>query len=93
MRVYQFHHFGINSWLELYLKSFLPLEKARVEVVPGTGLEPAYLTAYAPQTYVSTNFTTRANLFCWGGKGKKLFITRQPDRNEVLSWPELARLY
>ena len=28
--------------------------------VPGTGLEPAHLAAYAPQTYVSTNSTTRA---------------------------------
>ena len=31
-------------------------------VVPGTGLEPAQLAPYAPQTYVSTNFTTRASL-------------------------------
>ena len=30
--------------------------------VPETGLEPAHLSKYAPQTYVSTNFTTRANL-------------------------------
>ena len=28
--------------------------------VPGTGLEPAHLAAYAPETYVSTNFTIRA---------------------------------
>ena len=28
--------------------------------VPGTGLEPACLTAYASETYVSANFTTRA---------------------------------
>ena len=35
--------------------------KARVVLVPWTGLEPAHLAKYAPQTYVSTNFTTRAN--------------------------------
>ncbi len=29
-------------------------------IVPGTGLEPARLSAYAPQTYVSTSSTTRA---------------------------------
>lgn len=29
-------------------------------MVPETGLEPAHLTAYASETYVSTNFTTRA---------------------------------
>lgn len=28
--------------------------------VPGTGLEPAQHEPYAPQAYVSTNFTTRA---------------------------------
>lgn len=28
--------------------------------MPGTGLEPAHLAAYAPETYVSTNFTIRA---------------------------------
>ena len=31
-----------------------------LKMVRGVGLEPTYLTAYAPQTYVSTNFTTRA---------------------------------
>ena len=30
------------------------------EVVRGTGLEPARLSPYAPQTYVSANSTTRA---------------------------------
>ena len=34
--------------------------EVRKEKVPGTGFEPASLAAYAPQTYVSTNFTTRA---------------------------------
>ncbi len=29
-------------------------------MVPGTGLEPAHLTAWASKTHVSTNFTTRA---------------------------------
>src|SRR5579862_4657184 len=33
--------------------------------VLGVGLEPACLAAYAPQTYVSANFTTRAN---WGNE-------------------------
>lgn len=33
--------------------------------VPRTGLEPAYLAAYAPEAYVSTNFTTWA--FCAPG--------------------------
>ena len=31
-------------------------------LVPKGGLEPPHLTAYAPQTYVSTNSTTWANL-------------------------------
>jgi hypothetical protein len=33
--------------------------------VPGTGLEPAHLAAYAPETYVSTNFTIRARAECF----------------------------
>jgi hypothetical protein len=32
------------------------------EVVRGTGLEPARLSPYAPQTYVSANSTTRATV-------------------------------
>jgi len=35
--------------------------------VPWTGLEPAHLSKYAPQTYVSTNFTTRAKLLAYEG--------------------------
>ena len=31
-------------------------------MVRGVGLEPTCLAAYAPQTYVSTNFTTRAEI-------------------------------
>gem|GEM_PF-4289984 len=31
-------------------------------LVPGTGLEPAHLAAYAPETYASTNSATRASL-------------------------------
>ena len=31
-------------------------------VVPGTGLEPALLAKYAPETYASTNSATRALL-------------------------------
>ncbi len=30
--------------------------------MPGAGFEPARLAAYAPQTYVSANSTTRANI-------------------------------
>jgi hypothetical protein len=33
-------------------------------MVLGAGLEPARLSPYAPQTYVSANSTTRA--FAWG---------------------------
>ena len=29
-------------------------------MVPGTGFEPAHLSAYAPKAYVSTNSTIRA---------------------------------
>lgn len=35
-------------------------------LVPGTRLELAHLSAYAPQTYVYTSFTTRA----WRRKDK-----------------------
>ena len=31
-----------------------------LRLVPGTGLEPAHLAAYAPKAYVSTNSTIRA---------------------------------
>lgn len=31
-------------------------------LVPGTGLEPARIAPYAPQTYVSTSSTTRAGV-------------------------------
>jgi hypothetical protein len=72
VRVYQFHHFGI-----------IPFIEEGVRVVPGTGLEPAYLAAYAPQTYVSTNFTTRAGLVSRGGKGKNLLITCQPCFTDI----------
>ena len=39
--------------------------QAILEMVLGAGLEPARLSPYAPQTYVSANSTTRA--FSWGG--------------------------
>ena len=71
MRVYQFHHPGIST-------DFVSEHKKTVfkkKTVPGTGLEPAYLTAYAPQTYVSTNFTTRAGLRGKAAKVKKLSIS------------------
>ena len=43
------------------MKDLFPLKIfLNKESVPGTGLEPAHLAAYAPQTYVSTNSTTRA---------------------------------
>lgn len=35
--------------------------KASGKIVLGAGLEPASLSAYAPQTYVSTSSTTRAS--------------------------------
>ena len=36
-----------------------PVENVEL-FVPGTGLEPAHLSAYASETYVSANSTTRA---------------------------------
>lgn len=32
--------------------------------VPGTGIEPACLSALEPETSASTNFATRASIFC-----------------------------
>lgn len=31
-------------------------------MVPGAGLEPAWISPYAPQTYVSASSTTRATV-------------------------------
>ena len=42
-----------------------PLPRRLWKMVLGAGLEPARLSPYAPQTYVSANSTTRA--FSWGG--------------------------
>ena len=42
--------------------SFIPEKLQDGGVVPGTGLEPARLSPYAPQTYVSASSTTRALL-------------------------------
>ncbi len=36
-------------------------KRALQEIVLGAGLEPASLSAYAPQTYVSASSTTRAS--------------------------------
>ncbi len=36
-------------------------KRASQEIVLGAGLEPASLSAYAPQTYVSASSTTRAS--------------------------------
>ena len=36
------------------------LQKLKLFFVPGTGLEPAHLAAYAPETYASTNSAIRA---------------------------------
>ena len=46
--------------------------------VPGTEVESAYLSAYAPQTYVSTNFTTRAGYYNTnnGIKSAKIIIDK-----------------
>src|SRR5450830_1511793 len=43
-------------------------------MVPSAGLEPAWVTPYAPQTYVSTNSTTtaRASLFRGRSRGSRL---------------------
>ncbi len=40
--------------------------------VPEAGLEPARRKPYAPETYVSTNFTTRAGLVLSNVKLEKL---------------------
>ena len=37
------------------------LQRPSQEIVLGAGLEPASLSAYAPQTYVSASSTTRAS--------------------------------
>ena len=37
-------------------------EAGRFGLVLGAGLEPARISPYAPQAYVSANFTTRAGL-------------------------------
>ena len=42
------------------------------KMVPRAGLEPASLSAYAPQTYVSTSSTTRAS------RGSKLSADGNP---------------
>jgi hypothetical protein len=63
VRVYQFRHFGKVVSLASRLRRLFFYERSSsiLWVVPWTGLEPAHLAKYAPQTYVSTNFTTRAN--------------------------------
>ncbi len=45
-------------------------KRASQEIVLGAGLEPASLSAYAPQTYVSASSTTRAS------RGSKLSADR-----------------
>lgn len=54
-------------------------------IVPGTGLEPAQLAPYAPQTYVSTNFTTRANLFSGAAKVTNSAIVKNKSREKVFA--------
>ncbi len=44
---------------KLHIKKTVPNETV-FKIVPGTGLEPASLSALAPETSVSTNFTIRA---------------------------------
>ncbi len=38
-------------------------------MVPGAGLEPAWISPYAPQTYVSASSTTRAGMLLLRKKG------------------------
>lgn len=47
-----------------------------------TGLEPASLSAYAPQTYVSTNSTTRVGI----EKRKVIGFGDIPNKNQACSW-------
>ena len=42
--------------------------------VPGGGLEPPHLAAYAPQTYLSTNSNIRA---------KELYITKREAKIRI----------
>lgn len=51
----------INSVAEFNNAVKLLLESWRL-FVPGRGLEPLHLAAYAPQTYLSTNSNTRAEI-------------------------------
>ena len=53
------------------------------EIVLGAGLEPASLSAYAPQTYVSASSTTRAL------RGSKLSAVRNDWQVPFLYWPAL----
>lgn len=50
----------------------------KFELVRGEGLEPSRLSAYAPQTYVSTNSTILANT-----RYLSLFIIRIPKEIRV----------
>ena len=47
--------------------------KQKLIVVPGGGLEPPHLAAYAPQTYLSTNSNIRA---------KELKTTKREGKNK-----------
>ena len=58
-KIYWFEDF-MTCWFEIYKSINLQINKSKNIKVPWTGLEPAHLSKYAPQTYVSTNFTTRA---------------------------------
>ncbi len=52
-----------------------------MKLVPGKGVEPLRLTAYAPQTYVSANSTIPANPKCHTPRtwpGHKIFVGRRP---------------
>ena len=51
--------------------------------MPGTGLEPASLAAYAPQAYVSTNFTTPASTLLFYQKRLNLGLMKALTYREI----------
>ena len=64
-------------------------------LVPGTGLEPALLAKYAPETYASTNSAIRAQNDC---KNTLIFITNNtiPEKNSkfaVYQWFQMTPPY
>lgn len=72
--------------LQISLKDIKKKEDlSLLSFVPGTGLEPAHLAAYAPETYASTNSAIRAffgyaSLFESGRKNSIFFETSNTCR-------------